>query len=174
MTIPNQTNPPASIQLEAANPRHCHKQCLIYVASKRTIIPRTRSKGGYVSQIFLVPKSDRSWQPVINLKSLSKVDCCSLLQDGIHQDSEGITEAGRPQGCLPISSNSQISLEILEISVGRKGASGSFRPFRSSSAVPPMSSPSDEASSSHSEARFTRVRKGVNPLCIRKHFIPLV
>ena len=67
---PSQTNPPGNIQLEATKAQAL-SQAVLDLASKRAITPSTGSQGGYISQIFLVAKSDGSWRPVINLKSLN-------------------------------------------------------------------------------------------------------
>ena len=42
------------------------------LAAKEAIQPVPDDKEGYTSTIFLVPKSDGSWRPVINLKSLNR------------------------------------------------------------------------------------------------------
>ena len=39
---------------------------------KRAITPAHGNQEGYVSLVFLVPKSDESWRPVINLKPLNR------------------------------------------------------------------------------------------------------
>ena len=54
------------------------------------------NREGYTSLIFLVPKSDGSWPPVINLKSCTEQVCdYSSFQNGINQDSKGVKAGGR-------------------------------------------------------------------------------
>ena len=64
-------HPPGSIQLETTKAQVL-SQAVLELASKGAIVPSNRSKDCYISQIFLVPKSDGSWCPVINLKSLNR------------------------------------------------------------------------------------------------------
>ena len=42
------------------------------LAAKEAIQPVPDDREGYTSPIFLVPKSDGLWHPVINLKSLNR------------------------------------------------------------------------------------------------------
>ena len=42
------------------------------LAAKEAIWPVPDDREGYTSPIFLVPKSDGLWHPVINLKSLNR------------------------------------------------------------------------------------------------------
>ena len=68
---PSQENPPGSIQLETTKAQIL-SQAVLDLASKGAIVPSNGSKDGYISQIFLEPKSNGSWRPVINLKSLNR------------------------------------------------------------------------------------------------------
>ena len=67
---PSQKNPPGNIQLEATKAQAL-SQAILDLASKGAITPSTGSQDGYISQIFLVAKSNGSRRPVINLKSLN-------------------------------------------------------------------------------------------------------
>ena len=67
---PSQKNPPGSIKLEASKAQAL-SQAVLDLAFKGAIAPGTGSQGSYISQIFLVAKSDGSWRLVINLKSLN-------------------------------------------------------------------------------------------------------
>ena len=67
---PSQKNPPGNIEMEATKAQAL-SQVVLDLASKWAITPNTGSQGGYISQNFLVAKSDGSWHTVINLKSLN-------------------------------------------------------------------------------------------------------
>ena len=58
------------IQLEATKAQAL-SQAVLDLASKGAITLSTGSQDGYISQIFLVAKSNESWHTVINLKSLN-------------------------------------------------------------------------------------------------------
>ena len=85
-----------------------------------------------------------------------QVDCGSLFQDGIHQDSERATDAERlaseagPQGCIPNSPDSQVPPEIPEVSLGGQGVAVPDPPLWAEQ-CPIHFHQGHEASNSHTE-----------------------
>ena len=70
-TPPQQVGHPSEIRLDATQSQALTKE-IKELARKEAIVATTHNKRGFISQMFLVPKSDGSWRPVINLKSLNK------------------------------------------------------------------------------------------------------
>ena len=64
--LPSQKCPPGLIDLESPKAQTLTQE-IRELAFKKAIT----TSDGYISQIFLVPKSDGSWHPVVNLKSLN-------------------------------------------------------------------------------------------------------
>ena len=69
--LPSQKSPPGIIQLESTKAEILTQE-ILELSSKGAITPSNGSRDGYTSQTFLVPKSDGSWCPVVNLKSLNR------------------------------------------------------------------------------------------------------
>ena len=67
---PAQGRAPIRIQLDAQKTIAMTEE--VKELAAKGAIQRTPSTGGFTSPMFLVPKSDRSWRPVINLKALNR------------------------------------------------------------------------------------------------------
>ena len=110
--------------------------------------------GGFVSPLFLVPKSDGSWRPVINLRDFNLYVACSLsLQDGIgkdhHTERRLDAEVG-PKGCLPLCAHSPCPPEVPQVSVGRQAMAVQSPALWSEQCTPNVHQ-ADEASRFHTE-----------------------
>ena len=70
-TIPQQVGCPNEVQLDATQSQALTKE-LEELVRKEAIAAPPYDDIGFMSQMFLVLKSDGSWRPVITLKSLNK------------------------------------------------------------------------------------------------------
>lgn len=67
---PPQGRAPMRIQLDAQKTKAMTEE--VKELAAKGAIQRASSTGGFTSSMFLVPKSDGSWRPVINLKALNR------------------------------------------------------------------------------------------------------
>ena len=67
---PNQKSRPPKLVLDSKKRKALDME-LEKLRAKKAISPAQDNRGSFVSPMFLVPKADGSWRPVINLRSLN-------------------------------------------------------------------------------------------------------
>ena len=89
--IPQQGSRPGRMHLDVEKPQVLSQE--VENLAAKEAIQLADNREGYTSLIFLVPKSDGSWPPVINLKSCTEQVCdYSSFQNGINQDRKGLKQ----------------------------------------------------------------------------------
>ena len=66
-----QREPPGQIAMNAEQPQAMTLE-IQKLHKKGAVVQVESHSGGFVSQVFLVPKSDGTWRPVLNLKGLNQ------------------------------------------------------------------------------------------------------
>ena len=84
----------------------------------------SKEQGGFISNIFLVPKDEERWRLILNLKSLNEfvayehfkmedIRCVKdLLSRGDHM------QAGSKR-CIPLNSDPQVMQEVSQVQMAR-------------------------------------------------------
>ena len=92
-TIPQQVGYPNEIQLDATQSQALTKE-VEELVRKEAIVSPPYNDVGFMSQMFLVPKSDGSWRPVINLKSLNKYVIARHFKMESIRTAKGLMQTG--------------------------------------------------------------------------------
>ena len=92
-TIPQQVGYPNEIQLDATQSQALTKE-VEELVRKEAIVSPPYNDVGFMSQMFLAPKSDGSWCPVINLKSLNKYVIARHFKMESIRTAKGLMQTG--------------------------------------------------------------------------------
>ena len=92
------------------------------LVQKEAVVPAQEGGEGFVSPIFLVPKPDGSWRPVINLKSLNNYVVTQHFNMESIRTVKGQIQQGDWLAKLDLkdsNSNSAFTPEVSQVSVAR-------------------------------------------------------
>lgn len=68
LSSPRQVKPPAMLHMDSQK-REALTSELKALVEKRAVEPADDTRGSFISPMFVVPKGDGAWRPVINLQS---------------------------------------------------------------------------------------------------------
>ena len=92
-SIPQQIRCPNKIRLDATQSQALTKE-VEELVRKEAIIAAPIEQRGFTSQMFLVPKPDGSWRPVINLKSLNSYVVTRHFKMESIRTAKGLMQSG--------------------------------------------------------------------------------